>query len=93
MELIPFSRPEPVLGYETQAIGGMILNPGNSMLKDLSISRAGMLPHFHEENVLVVLPVIQLVQTFALFGKKKPTKKVVHKCFLKELIINIAKAA
>src|SRR5690606_23151876 len=32
----------PVLGYETQPIGGVVINPGNSILKDLSISRSGM---------------------------------------------------
>src|SRR5690606_38865511 len=36
----------PMLGYETQPIGGTIINPGNSILKDLSISRSGMMPHF-----------------------------------------------
>ncbi len=29
----------PVYGYLTQPIGGMVSNPGNSILKDLSISR------------------------------------------------------
>ncbi|GIP32177.1 2-oxoacid:acceptor oxidoreductase family protein [Paenibacillus sp. J2TS4] len=36
----------PLLGYATQPMGGTITNPGNSILKDLSISRAGMMPHF-----------------------------------------------
>lgn len=48
----PFKRPEPTLGYETQPIGGTITNPGNSVLKDLSISRAGMLPHFHKDKCI-----------------------------------------
>lgn len=42
----------PVLGYETQPIGGLVINPGNSMLKDLSISRSGMLPHFKSESCI-----------------------------------------
>lgn len=42
----------PVLGYETQPVGGMISNPGNSVLKDLSISRSGMMPHFHEDKCI-----------------------------------------
>ncbi|MFK7695515.1 2-oxoacid:acceptor oxidoreductase family protein [Paenibacillus sp. HJGM_3] len=42
----------PVLGYETQPIGGTITNPGNSILKDLSISRAGMMPHFDDEKCI-----------------------------------------
>jgi len=48
----PFTRPEPILGYETQPIGGTVTNPGNSILKDLSISRAGMLPHFHKDKCI-----------------------------------------
>ena len=39
----------PILGYATQSLGGTITNPGNSILKDISISRSGMMPHFHEE--------------------------------------------
>jgi pyruvate ferredoxin oxidoreductase gamma subunit len=42
----------PMLGYETQPIGGTITNPGNSILKDLSISRNGMMPHFHEDKCI-----------------------------------------
>jgi pyruvate ferredoxin oxidoreductase gamma subunit len=38
----------PTLGYETQPMGGVITNPGNSILKDLSISRSGMMPHFDD---------------------------------------------
>ncbi|GGH39695.1 2-oxoacid:acceptor oxidoreductase family protein [Paenibacillus segetis] len=39
-----FERPEPLLGYETQVLGGLIRTQGNSMLKDLSGSRQGYLP-------------------------------------------------
>jgi pyruvate ferredoxin oxidoreductase gamma subunit len=42
----------PVLGYETQPIGGTITNPGNSILKDISISRAGMMPHFDDDKCI-----------------------------------------
>ncbi|GAX88703.1 2-oxoacid:acceptor oxidoreductase family protein [Effusibacillus lacus] len=44
-----FVRPQPMLGYETQPIGGVIINPGNSILKDLSSSRQGFLPSFNRE--------------------------------------------
>jgi len=37
------------LGYETQPIGGTIVNPGNSFLKNLSISRSGMIPAYENE--------------------------------------------
>lgn len=48
----PFHRHEPAMGYLTQPIGGSIINPANSILKDLSISRAGLLPHFHEDKCI-----------------------------------------
>ncbi|CAH0117649.1 MULTISPECIES: 2-oxoacid:acceptor oxidoreductase family protein [unclassified Paenibacillus] len=53
MQMPAFVRQDtPVLGYETQPIGGTITNPGNSILKDLSISRAGMMPHFAEDKCI-----------------------------------------
>ncbi len=48
----PFKRHVPDLGYETQPPGGAIINPGNSILKDLSGSRIGMLPHFHQDKCI-----------------------------------------
>jgi len=45
----PFQRPEPTFGYLTQPLGGTIINPGNSILKDLSGSRQGFLPAFNRE--------------------------------------------
>ncbi|WP_232695981.1 2-oxoacid:acceptor oxidoreductase family protein [Brevibacillus daliensis] len=41
-----------LLGYLTQPIGGVIHNPGNSILKDLSGSRQGYLPHFNSETCI-----------------------------------------
>ncbi|CQR56317.1 2-oxoacid:acceptor oxidoreductase family protein [Paenibacillus riograndensis] len=38
-----------VLGYDTQPMGGSIINPGSTFLKNLSISRSGMLPAFDLE--------------------------------------------
>ncbi|OWR27921.1 ferredoxin [Saccharibacillus sp. O23] len=34
------------LGYLNQPLGGMVVTPGSSLLKDLSVSRSGMLPAF-----------------------------------------------
>ncbi len=51
-ELPKFKRPESLLGYETQPIGGVIINPGNSILKDLSSSRQGFLPSFEKEKCI-----------------------------------------
>lgn len=82
VEPIPFSRPEPVLGYETQAIGGIILNPGNSMLKDLSISRAGMLPHFHEEKCINCAACDTACPDFCFVWEEKPDKKGRPQMFL-----------
>ena len=78
----PFSRPEPVLGFKTQAIGGMITNPGNSMLKDLSISRAGMLPHFHEEKCINCAACDTACPDFCFVWEEKPDKKGRPQMFL-----------
>ncbi|MNO77256.1 Pyruvate synthase subunit PorC [compost metagenome] len=40
------------LGYENQPIGGMITNPGGNYLKDLSISRSGMIPSYDPESCI-----------------------------------------
>jgi len=53
VEMPAFVRQDtPVLGYETQPMGGTIVNPGNSVLKDLSISRSGMMPDFDEDKCI-----------------------------------------
>ncbi len=40
----PFRRDGQKLGYMNQAIGGVITTPGNSVHKDLTVSRAGWIP-------------------------------------------------
>ncbi|MBP2239909.1 pyruvate ferredoxin oxidoreductase gamma subunit [Cytobacillus eiseniae] len=47
-----FSRPVPLLGYETQEMGGVITAQANSVLKDLSGSRQGFLPKFEIEQCI-----------------------------------------
>lgn len=47
---IPFSRQVSELGYENAPIGGVILNPGNSVNKDLSASRTGHIPVFLKDK-------------------------------------------
>ena len=42
----PVQRPAPAFGYLDAPIGGVILDSGNSILKDLSASRQGFLPAF-----------------------------------------------
>ncbi len=47
-----FSMPQPLLGYETQVLGGVLTAQGNSILKDLSGSRQGFLPAFDSETCI-----------------------------------------
>lgn len=48
----PFKRAQSLLGYQTQSLGGVITAQGNSILKDLSGSRAGLLPVLDTENCI-----------------------------------------
>jgi len=41
---LPVMRAEPLWGYETQPLGGIIPQPGNTVWNDLSASRTGWLP-------------------------------------------------
>ncbi|WP_040952083.1 2-oxoacid:acceptor oxidoreductase family protein [Gorillibacterium massiliense] len=47
-----FKRPLPAYGYATQPLGGVILNTGNSLMKDLSGSRQGFLPELNTETCI-----------------------------------------
>jgi pyruvate ferredoxin oxidoreductase gamma subunit len=82
VETKPFTRAVPVLGYKTQAIGGTITNPGNSILKDLSISRAGMLPHFHEEKCINCAACDTACPDFCFVWEEKEDKKGRPQMFL-----------
>lgn len=44
------ARPQPAFGYLNAPWGGAVTNPGNAILKNLSISRAGALPHLELEK-------------------------------------------
>jgi pyruvate ferredoxin oxidoreductase gamma subunit len=72
----------PVLGYETQPIGGTITNPGNSILKDLSISRAGKMPHFHEEKCIHCAACDNVCPDFCFVWEEQPDKKGRPQMFL-----------
>ena len=41
-----YVRPAPPFGYLDAPAGGVVTNPGNSVLKDLTVSRNGFLPAF-----------------------------------------------
>lgn len=45
-----FVRPAPLFGYLNAPIGGCVVNPGNTVAKDLSVSRQGFLPAFYREK-------------------------------------------
>ena len=49
---LPLARAEPAWGYETQPIGGIIPEPGNTVWNDLSASRTGSLPVFNRERCI-----------------------------------------
>lgn len=82
------SMPEPTrwdvpsLGYETQPLGGMITNPGNSILKDLSISRQGMMPHFHEDKCIHCAACDTACPDFCFVWEEQPDKKGRPQMFL-----------
>ena len=49
---LPIARVEPEWGYATQPVGGIVLEPGNMVWNDLSISRTGSLPVFNRERCI-----------------------------------------
>ncbi len=51
-ESIPSTRFEPLWGYETAPIGGVLPRPGNSAWNDLSTARMGWIPVFDEERCI-----------------------------------------
>lgn len=79
----PFVRHDtPVLGYETQPLGGLIVNPGNSILKDLSISRSGMLPHYHADKCIHCAACDNVCPDFCFVWEEQPDKKGRPQMFL-----------
>ena len=49
-EFVPYTTSQPKLGYENAPIGGTIVNPGNTVLKDFSASRVGYIPVWYEDK-------------------------------------------
>jgi pyruvate ferredoxin oxidoreductase gamma subunit len=45
----PFTPFRPKLGWKNAPIGGVIPNPGNTALNDMSMSRSGFYPVWHED--------------------------------------------
>jgi pyruvate ferredoxin oxidoreductase gamma subunit len=48
----PYQRPFPDLGYANAPVGGAIVNPGNTVHKDLSASRQGIYPFYHRDRCI-----------------------------------------
>ncbi|HCL56652.1 MAG TPA: ferredoxin [Spirochaetia bacterium] len=48
----PFVKADPALGYTNQIPGGIVPNPGNTVNKDLSAGRSGMIPVFHKDKCI-----------------------------------------
>ena len=61
---------------------GSITNPGNSILKDLSISRAGMMPHFHEDKCIHCAACDTVCPDFCFVWDELPDKKGRPQMFL-----------
>ena len=49
---LPIAQSEPAWGYETQPVGGIIPEPGNTVWNDLSASRTGWLPVLHKADCI-----------------------------------------
>ncbi|MEW9669706.1 2-oxoacid:acceptor oxidoreductase family protein [Ammoniphilus sp. 3BR4] len=77
-----FVRPQPALGYETQPIGGVIVNPGNSILKDLSGSRQGFLPEYHDDKCIHCAACDTVCPDFCFVWEERPDKKGRPQMFL-----------
>lgn len=76
MSMPAFTRADtPVLGYETQPIGGLVINPGNSILKDLSISRSGMMPHFNLDACIHCAQCDNVCPDNCFVWEEQPDKK------------------
>lgn len=72
----------PMLGYATQPMGGTITNPGNSILKDLSISRSGMMPAFDDEKCIHCANCDNVCPDFCFVWEEQPDKRGRPQMFL-----------
>jgi pyruvate ferredoxin oxidoreductase gamma subunit len=77
-----FVRPASPLGYETQPIGGVIVNPGNSVLKDLSGSRQGFLPEYHDDKCIHCAACDTVCPDYCFVWEERPDKKGRPQMFL-----------
>lgn len=78
-----FSRPLPLLGYETQEIGGVISAQANSILKDLSGSRQGFLPKYVQEECINCAACDTVCPDFCFVWEEGEDKRGRKQMFLK----------
>lgn len=78
-----FTRKQPLLGYETQQIGGVITAQGNSILKDLSGSRQGFLPEFTREECINCAACDNVCPDFCFVWEEAEDKRGRKQMFLK----------
>lgn len=49
---LPYNKPNPKYGKNTQIRGGVIVEAGNSTLKDMAVTRTGKIPVFNREKCI-----------------------------------------
>ncbi|RUT30495.1 4Fe-4S dicluster domain-containing protein [Paenibacillus zeisoli] len=80
---IAFSRIQPVLGYKTQELGGILKVTANSVLKDLSGSRQGYLPEYKAEDCINCAACDTVCPDFCIVWEQKPDKRGNLQMFMK----------
>ncbi|MED1469759.1 2-oxoacid:acceptor oxidoreductase family protein [Bacillus salipaludis] len=78
-----FTRPQPLLGFMTQEIGGAIIAQGNSILKDLSGSRQGFLPEFNRDKCIDCAACDNVCPDFCFVWEEGEDKRGRKQMFLK----------
>ncbi|MGG1400151.1 2-oxoacid:acceptor oxidoreductase family protein [Bacillus salipaludis] len=78
-----FTRPQPLLGFMTQEMGGAITAQGNSILKDLSGSRQGFLPEFNRDKCIDCAACDNVCPDFCFVWEEGEDKRGRKQMFLK----------
>ncbi|MNC52600.1 Pyruvate synthase subunit PorD [compost metagenome] len=78
-----FIRSKTVYGYETQEIGGVLVAQANSILKDLSGSRQGWLPEFHEDQCISCAACDNVCPDLCFVWEEAPDKRGLPLMFLR----------
>lgn len=78
-----FTRKQPILGYETQVLGGIITAQANSILKDLSGSREGFLPQYHADKCIHCAQCDTVCPDFCFVWEEGEDKRGRKQMFLK----------